>query len=93
MIDETIPTPTPTPTPTAKPKTGAAPGSFPRGVQWNPQKRLGSRIFGDSKDSNEKLANARVKTGVRTLLEAVIHSAEARLLRPNLARSRKPLYG
>ena len=43
----------------------AAPGSLPRGVQWNLQKRLESHLR-DSKNSNEKLANAQVKTGRKT---------------------------
>jgi len=69
------PTPTPTPTPTSTPTSTST--STPKAKTELHQDRFHvgfsgisksdwDRIFGDSKDSNEKLANARVKTGRKT---------------------------
>ena len=71
MTDETTPTSTPTPisTPTSKstpkPKTELHQDRFRVGFSGI-SKSDWDRIFGDSKDSNEKSANARVKTGRKT---------------------------
>ena len=62
-IDDTTPTPTPTSTP--KPKTELHQDRFRVGFSGI-SKSDWDRIFGDSKDSNEKFANARVKTGRKT---------------------------
>ncbi|MGA8689320.1 MAG: hypothetical protein WB662_05240 [Methyloceanibacter sp.] len=56
MTDETTPTSTSTP----KPKTELHQDRFRVGFSGI-SKSDWDRIFGDSKDSNEKLANARVK--------------------------------
>ena len=69
MTDETTPTSTststPTPTSTPKPKTELHQDRFRVGFSGI-SKSDWDRIFGDSKDSHEKSAKARVKTGRKT---------------------------
>ena len=67
MSDETTPTPTSTPTSKSipKPKTGLHQDRFRVGFSGI-SKSDWDRIFGDTKDSNEKSAKARVKTGRKT---------------------------
>ena len=65
MTDETAATATATPTATPKLKTELHQDRFRVGFSGI-SKSDWDRIFGDSKDSNEKLANAQVKTGRKT---------------------------
>jgi len=65
MTDETTPTSTPISTPTPKPKTELHQDRFRVGFSGI-SKNDWDRIFGDSKDSNEKSAKARVKTRRKT---------------------------
>jgi len=72
MTDETTPTSstptstsTSTPTPTPKSKTELHQDRFRVGFSGI-SKSDWDRIFGDTKDSNEKSAKARVKTGRKT---------------------------
>jgi hypothetical protein len=79
MTDETTPTSTPTSTstPTPTPTSTSTPTSTPKPKTELHQDRFRvgfsaisksdwDRIFGDSKDSNEKSAKARVKTRRKT---------------------------
>ena len=65
ITSTSTPTPTSTSTPKPKPKTELHQDRFRVGFSGI-SKSDWDRIFGDSKDSNEKSANARVKTGRKT---------------------------